>query len=176
VLRTLICGAVLILIAVVLALTGSTIGITTLWPVLLGAAIGFAAAPVSFGRVAAFVTGALVSWVAMAVLAGFLPAAPSARAIVAAGAVLLLTLLAALTGNRVPLWASLVGFAAFAALYEPLYAATPTAFLTESPTALLTVLLAGAVGLIAAELGQLLSSAGAPARDERIIDDGEVVA
>jgi hypothetical protein len=179
--RTLICGVVLALLAAVVAVTGSALGITTLWPLLLGAAVGFAAVPVSLGRVSAFVLGAVVSWVAMALRAGFLPDLPASRAIVVAGAVLLLAVVAAVTANRAPLWAGLVGYAAFAGLYEPLYAATPTAFLTESPTALLTVLLAGAIGVAAAELGQLLSGGSRAHVTEGPLlagprDDAEVVA
>jgi hypothetical protein len=52
---------------------GSAIGITTVWPVLLGVAVGLAVWPLSLGRVGAYVLGAVVGWVAMAMYAGFLP-------------------------------------------------------------------------------------------------------
>jgi hypothetical protein len=52
---------------------GSTLGITTLWPVLLAVAVGLAAGHITLGRVVAYVLGAVVSWVAAAVGAAALP-------------------------------------------------------------------------------------------------------
>jgi hypothetical protein len=155
--RTVIHGVVVAVLVAILAAVGSAIGITTVWPVLLGVAVGLAAWPLSLGRVGAFVLGAVVSWVAMAMYAGFLPHVAFSRALIVLIGVMLLTIVAALTADLVPLWAGLVGYAAFTGLYEPLYAESPTLFLSESPGALLTVLLAGAVGLAIAGLATLVT-------------------
>ncbi|MBS3942570.1 MAG: hypothetical protein KG028_16555 [Actinobacteria bacterium] len=159
--RTVLSGAVIALLAAVLAVTGSALGITTLWPVLLAAAVGIAGGRLTVGRVAAFVVGAVASFVAMAVSAGMLPAVPAAEAVVVVVGVLVLTAIAAVTGERVPLWAGLVGYAVLAAYYEPAFAARPTAFLAEAPVALVTVLLAAALGAAAATLVDLLTTRGA---------------
>ena len=156
--RILIRGAVLALVAAVLALTGGALGIDTLWPVLLAAAIGLSAVPLSAGRAGAFVVGALVSWVALAVRAGLLPDMAVSQAIVVVLGIALITAIAAATADLAPLWAGLAGYAAFAAFYEPTFAASPTTFLADSAVALVTVLLATAFGFGAALLGDLAAS------------------
>jgi hypothetical protein len=161
--RIVITGAVVALLAALLAVVGSPLGITTLWPVLLAVAVGLAAGHVTLGRVLAYVVGVVVSWVAMAVGAAALPQTGLSDAIVVVLGVVLLTAVAAVSGGRAPLWAGLAGFAAFAAYYEPIYAANPTLFLSESPVALITVLLAGALGIAIATIAELLT-AGAPAQ------------
>ncbi|MFA9443856.1 hypothetical protein [Egicoccus sp. AB-alg6-2] len=166
--RTVLTGAVIALLAAGLAVVGGALGITTLWPVLLAVAIGLAGGRTTAGRVVAYVTGAAASFVAMAVTAGVLPALPAATAVVVVVAILVLTAIAAVTGDRVPLWAGLAGYAAFAAFYEPLFAARPTAFLAEAPVALVTVLLATALGAMATMLVDLLTS---NVSDDRVVAD-----
>ncbi|MFA9431524.1 hypothetical protein [Egicoccus sp. AB-alg2] len=156
--RTVLTGAVIALVAAGLAVAGGALGITTLWPVLLAAAIGLAGGHVTIGRVAGFVIGSVAAFVAMAVQAGVLPALPSAQAIVLIVVIVVLTVVAAVSGDRVPLWAGLAGYAAFAALYEPMYADRPTAFLAEAPVAFVTVLLATALGAAAATLAELVTA------------------
>jgi hypothetical protein len=156
--RTVITGAVVALLAALLAVTGGALGITTIWPVLLAVAVGLAAGHVTLGRVVAYVVGVLVSWVMMAIAAGVLPQLAITDALIVVLAVVILTAIAALSGERAPLWAGLAGYAAFAALYEPIYAANPTLFLSESPVALLTILLAGALGIAIATIAEFLTA------------------
>lgn len=154
-LRTVICGAVVAAFAGILALVGDTIGITTLWPVLLAAAIGLAAGPAVGSRIATAAIGSVVGFLSYALLIGVLPGTDGATALVAVVAVLVLTLVSALTGGVLPLWAGLAGYAAFAGLYDPRAVASPTTFLTDAPLALVTVLLALGLGAIAAVLAGL---------------------
>jgi hypothetical protein len=172
--RTVILGAVVALLAALLAVVGSPLGITTLWPVLLAVAVGLAAGHVTLGRVVAYVLGTVVSLVAMAVSAAALPQTGLSDAIVVVLGVVLLTVVAVVSGGRAPLWAGLAGFVAFAAYYEPIYAANPTLFLSEAPVALITVLLAGALGIAIATVAELLSG-GAPARTVTTIEEVELV-
>lgn len=158
-------GAVVALVAAVLAVFGGAIGITTLWPVLLAVGVGLAIAPITAGRVAAFALGSVVSWGVMALDAGLLPDAALSRVLTVVIGIVIVTVIALVTVDRAPLWAGLAGFAAFAALYEPMYAANPTAFLTESPVALTTVLLAAAVGALTVALTDLLT-AGSTREDQ----------
>jgi hypothetical protein len=155
--RTVIHGAIVAVLVAILAWVGSAIGITTVWPVLLGVAVGLAVWPLSLGRVGAYVLGAVIGWVAMAMYAGFLPQVGSSRAIVVFLGVALLAAVAALSADLVPFWAGLIGYAAFSGLYEPMFVESPTMFLSQSPGALLTVLLAGAVGLAIAGLAALVT-------------------
>jgi hypothetical protein len=158
-LRTVIGGAVVAVIAGLLAVVGDGIGITTVWPVLLAAAIGLVARSAVVPRVGAAALGAVVGFVAMALRAGLLPDVVTSRALVIVLAVALLTLVAALTKGLLPLWAGLAGYAAFAGLYEPVYADSPTTFLADAPVAVLTVLLSLGLGAIAAIAGELTGNA-----------------
>ena len=178
--RILIRGAVLALVAAVLTLVGGALGIDTLWPVLLAAAVGYAAvSALSMGRAAAFVGGALIGWVAMALRAGLLPDTALGRAIVVVVGIMLITAIAAATADLAPLWAGLAGYVVFAAYYEPIYVADPTAFVADSTSALVTVLLASAFGFVAALLGDVIASmtsassgespAATPARDAEVV-------
>lgn len=154
-LRTVLGGAVVALVAGVLAIVGPGIGITTLWPFLLAAGVALAAGPAVASRTGAFVLGAIVSFVAMALRAGFLPDVGLSAALVVALAVAVLTLVAAVTQGLVPLWASLAGYAAFAGFYGPTYSDSPTTFVADAPVALLTVLLAAGIGAIVAIVAEL---------------------
>lgn len=163
----------LALVAAVIALTGGALGIDTLWPVLLAAAVGLAAASsLSLGRGAAFVGGALIGWVAMAIRAGLLPDTVAAQAIVVVIGIALVTAIAAATADLAPMWAGLVGYAAFAGFYEPIFAESPTTFVADSTVAIITVLLAGALGFAGALLGDLAASLGSSTSSQVV--DGEV--
>ena len=171
--RILIRGAVLALVAAILALAGGALGIDTLWPVLLAAAVGVAAASsLSVGRGAAFVGGIVVGWIAMAIRAGLLPDTAAAQAIVVVLGIAVITAIAAATADLAPMWAGLAGYAMFAAFYEPVFAASPTTFVADSAVALVTVLLASAFGFGAALLGDLAASFGSSTSNELV--DGEV--
>lgn len=158
--RTAVIGAVVLVLAALVAAGGGTIGITTVWPVLLGVAVGLASAPATLGRIAAYVVGALASWAAMALGAALLPQSGVADAIALLVGLAIVVVIAAVTADQVPLWAGLVGYAAFAGLYEPVFAANPTLFLSESPVALMTVLLAGALGMAVASFAALVAPSG----------------
>lgn len=176
--RVVVSGVVVALIAAVVAVVGESIGITTVWPVLLAVAIGLSAAPITAGRVLAYVLGAVLSWVVLAVDAALLPDVAATWLITAAGGVLLLTVASLVTLGRLPLFAGLAGFAAFLALYEPMRAANPTAFLSESPVALVTVLLAAAVGAVTVALIDLVTGGEAASETDDLpalspINEGE---
>jgi hypothetical protein len=157
--RTVVIGAVVLVLAALVAVGGGTIGVTTVWPVLLGVAVGLAAAPATLGRISAYVVGAIASWAAMALGAALLPQSGLADAIALLSGLVIVVVIAAVTADKVPLWAGLIGYAAFAGLYEPVFAANPTLFLSESPVALMTVLLAGALGMAVASFAALVAPA-----------------
>jgi hypothetical protein len=172
--RTAITGAVVALLAALLAVVGSTLGITTLWPILLAVAVGIAAGHVTLGRAAAYILGIVISWVVMAIGAAALPQTGVADAIAVMIGVAILTGIGVVSAGRVPLWAGLAGYAAFAAFYEPIYAANPTLFLSESPVAMVTVLLAAALGIAIASVVELVTAA-TPDRQVVASDDTELI-
>lgn len=177
--HTLVTGIVVALVAAAIALFGGAVGITTVWPVLLAVAVGIAAGVPTVGRVAAYLVGAAVSLVALALRANFFPDLPLPRAVAVAAAVLVVALIAMVSRDRMALGAGLAGYAAFAALYEPQFAASPTAFLDEAPVALLVVVIGAALGVLAVQLAALVTG-GVPGQSragtETFDEDGFAIA
>ncbi len=169
-LRTLLGGAVVAVVAGLLAFGGDTIGITTVWPVLLAVAIGLAAGPALAARTGAAAFGALIGFAAYAVMVGVLPQTDGASALAFVVAVVILTLVAAFSGGLLPLWAGLAGFAAFAGLYDPQAVASPTTFLADAPVALVTILLALGIGALVAVAAELAGATVAGRAAERSHD------
>jgi hypothetical protein len=172
--RTILGGAVLAVIAGLLAIVGPSLGITTLWPVLLAAAVALAAGPAVASRTGAFALGAIMGIVAMGIRAGFLPDVPTSAAIIVVLAIAILTAIAALSQGLLPLWASLAGYAAFVGYYTPTYSDSPTTFVADAPVALVTVLLAAGIGAIVAIVAELVG-VGVARNEDRHVGAGEVV-
>ncbi len=70
--------------------------------------------------------------------------------------ILVLTLISALTGGRLPLWAMVLGGGVLAAMYQPFLSATPWYVITQYPTALFAALATSSGGFIAAVFVELL--------------------
>jgi hypothetical protein len=172
-LRTVIGGAVVAVVAGVLAIVGPSIGLDTLWPFLFAAAVALASGPAIASRVGALALGAVTAFVTNAVYAGFVPQVPLTRALLVILGVGLLTVVAGVTGGLLPLWAGLAGYALFAGYYGPTYADSPTTFLADAPVALVTVLLAAGVGAIVAIAAEF-AGVSVGGRDERAVGAGEV--
>lgn len=172
-LRTVLSGAVVAVVAGSLAIAGPGIGITTLWPFLLAVGIALAAGQAALSRIGAFVLGAVVGFVGMALRAGVLPDVPLSATIVVVLAVVALTLVASLTQGLLPLWASLAGYAAFVGFYTPTFDEAPTAFLSEAPVALVTILLAAGIGTAVAIVAELAGVTVTGSR-QRQVGAGEV--
>jgi hypothetical protein len=165
--RTMIAGALFALGAGLLADHGGHLGLEAariaLYGVALGAVLGLVTDGSPGGRGTAFGVGVAFCWAGYALRAGVLPDIPAGRAIAAAAVVLLVTAVAVASNGRAPLWAGLLGVGAFAGAYETTFTATPTAFQTESVTALTTVLLAAGFGYLVAVLVRESEPAGAEA-------------
>jgi hypothetical protein len=172
-LRTVIGGAVVALIAGVLAFIGPSIGLTSLWPFVLAAGIALAAGPAVASRIGAVALGTVVGFFAMALQAGFLPQSAASTAIAIVLAIGILTLVAALSQGLLPLWAGLAGYALFVGYYAPTYAESPTTFLADAPVALVTVLLAAGVGAIVALVAEV-AGVSVGGSEKRAVGAGEV--
>lgn len=141
-------------VALVVAVPSLT-GLSSPWPLLLAAAIAFASpARVSAGL--SMLLGAAAWWVAMALRAGVLPDAVWAQIAVATLAIGIVVAAAAISRERLPLFAGLAGIAAFAGVYEPVFAAAPTAFLVASPLAFGAVVVAVGLGILTASVVDVL--------------------
>jgi hypothetical protein len=154
-------GAVVAGAAALVAAMPSTFGLTSVWPVLLVAAVAFAR-PLRPGPVLAVMIGAMSWWIGMALRAAVLPDATSSLVIAAVVAVGICTVAAAVSRERLPLWAGLIGIALFGAIYEPSFAAEPTMFLSQSVLALASVVVAIGLGTLAAIAADLVAGTSLP--------------
>jgi hypothetical protein len=173
--RTVVHGVLVALGAVAVAALGGSVGLTVLWPFLLAAAVAIVPIGGPVGRSAAFAIGAVLGWGVFALRAGVLPAGTGTEILLAIIGVALATLVAVVSFGRLPLWAVLAGGAALLGAYAPDYAANPTLFLSESPLALGSVLVAAAIAAIVGTVADMLGGEQ-PARIERVdVHEGEVV-
>lgn len=139
--------------------------------VALGAVIGLVPDQPIINRIGGFAIGFALAWVGYAVRAAVLPDVPMGRAVAVFGVVAVAGVLVGLTAGRLPLWSALIGAAAMVGAYEQTYAASPSLFTTDSPTAATTVLLASAMGVLGSTLfgpgrDGIVSEAGARRTEE----------
>ena len=172
--RSLLSGLVLAVVAVGVVLLGAALGLALDHVALLGAALGgvLALAPsdVPWGRLAGFAAGLAVAWVGFALRAAWLPDTSGGRAAAVFLVVAVVAVGCAATNGVVPLWSGLLGCAALVGAYEQTYVAAPSKFLSESPTAVTSILVPLALAYLAVSVLQPEPSAPArrrPARAER---------
>lgn len=162
---TMLTGGVLVVAAVAIVMLSSTLGLDVESVALMGAATGAVIALVPDrspqARLIGFLVGFGASWLAYLVRAGFLPDTHAGHAVAVALVVVVCTLVAALSRDRVPLWTTLVGAAALAGSYETTYVEAPSQVLSTSAASSTSVLLAVALGFFAASL----VAPGKPASD-----------
>ena len=149
---SLLAGLVLAVLAGVLAAVSGPLTLESIWPLFLAAGVAFVPGTGLVGRLVAFVAGLAAAWAAFALRAGVLPDIPMGRAVFAAVPVLIVLLVVLGSGGRAPLWAGLVGLAAFGSAYHPIFNASPTDFIDQSMATMTTVLLAAGIGAAAAML------------------------
>lgn len=173
-------GAALAIAGGLIVLVGSWLSLDLEPVALLGAAAGGVVGLVPdrspLARVVGFAAGLAIAWAGYGVRAALLPDTAGGRAVAVFVVMALVTVVAAATLGRLPLWSLLVGVVAMVGSYEELYAASPSQFLTTSPSAATTVLLAASIGFVASAL---LGAGAGPARratDAERTDDESVVA
>ena len=179
--RTLVTGLALAVTAFLLADQGAIFGADLPQVALLGAAAGAVLGLVNdrlaAARLGGFLTGFGAAWLGYALRAGVLPDIPMGRAIAAAIVVALITAVAVVSANRLPMWAGFLGAATLLGSYETTFAATPTSFVSDSMTAVTTSLLAAALGfLVTVLVGDLGSAEPAPEKPDVIVVDAAVPA
>jgi hypothetical protein len=153
-LRTCATGGALAVGAGLLAAKGSVLGADLPHTALLGAALGAVLGLVPGGsvpgRVGAFLSGFGAAWLGYALRAGVLPDSGAGRGLAAIAVVAVVTAVAVVSAGRLPLWAALLGAGTLLGAYESAFAADPTAFLSDSVTAITTVAVSAALGLLVA--------------------------
>jgi hypothetical protein len=164
-------GAIVAVAVALSAILGASLGLPAGWPVALASAALLAPGRPSLARIGALAMGIVVGILTLAMQAALLPAAAVSEAIAAVVAIAVIAGVAAVSGGRVPLWIGVVGYALFTALYLPVFEASPTTFLADAPVALVTSLLALAIGAVAATAADLLTVTGQPDHEAMAIRD-----
>ncbi|HVS67806.1 MAG TPA: hypothetical protein VHE56_04595 [Mycobacteriales bacterium] len=111
----------------------------------VGAVLGLVPDRPPAWRAGSFAVGFIAAWLGFALRAGLLPDIPLGRAIATLIVLGLVTVATTLSFGRFPLWAGLLGVAAFSGGYETTFSADPTSFLSDSMTDATTIAIA--VGL-----------------------------
>lgn len=154
--KTMLVGLVLTIAAVVVAIVSSWFDLELEPVALLGVAVGGVLALVP-GRsplmhLAGFAGGFVVAWVGYLVRAAMLPDSTGGRALFVGLVMILAVGIALASMDRIPLWSTLLGAAAMAGAYEYTFAAAIPEAASTSVTAATSLLMATAVGFLAAAI------------------------
>ncbi|MEW1953716.1 hypothetical protein [Terrabacter sp. NPDC080008] len=172
--RSLVTGLCLAVFAAVIIGLSNLLGLDLEHVALLGAALGGVLGLVphrpAWGKPAGFLAGFLLAWLGFALRAAWLPDSSGGRAVAAFLVVALVAVVTGLSGGRLPLWSGLVGAASIVGSYESVYTNAPSQFLSDSPAAATTVLLAVGLGFLATTLA--VPQADTPRRDRRTAGKG----
>ena len=177
-LRTLLAGTLLAASALVLALVGGNIGVPEPWPVLLVVGAGLLVGIPTLRHGLALAVGASIGLVTVWSGVVALPDTTRGTALATGVAVLLITVVTLATGGGLRFGLQLVGWAAMTALAGPLVAQGGQASTGSGQllTVYATVLIASGLGLLVAQVAQLLASGvsgpdrSPPQRTERRAD------
>lgn len=160
-------GAVLAVAAVLVVVISATFDLELESTALLGAALGAVIALVPDRgpavRLIGFAAGFAIAWVGYIVRAMYLPDTSSGRAVAVGVVVVICTVVAALSQDRLPLWTLLLGTAGMAGAYEFTYNAEPPQLLDSSISTATTMLLTVGIGFLAASIVAPVTGS-APAR------------
>lgn len=176
--RIIAAGSAVAVAAAVLLAYGSSLGADLPKVALLAAAAGAVLGLVPGGpgdtaaRAVSYLGGFAAVAVGLSLLRSSLPDVPTGRAISAVVVVSLVTAMAAATGDRLPLWAALLGVATLTGAFQTVLGGASTGTTTTVVTAATSALVASALAFLATTLLTGLTSpvgstvdAGATAHD-----------
>ncbi|HWC35124.1 MAG TPA: hypothetical protein VG650_09885 [Mycobacteriales bacterium] len=118
----------------------------------VGAVLGLVPDRAPAWRAASFSVGFVAAWLGFALRAGLLPDIPLGRAIATLIVLGLVTVATTASFGRLPLWAGLLGVAAFSGGYETTFSTDPTRFISDSMTDATTIALAVGLGFFVVTL------------------------
>lgn len=124
----------------------------------VGTVLGLVKQGGPIARITSFLIGFLLSWVLFGIQAALLPQVVLSQIIGTVVTIVVITLVAGLSRNRMPFWALLLGAATMVGAYQTQFAAAPQNFLTQSVTSAGGTLIGVALGLIVAFVMDLIGS------------------
>jgi len=153
--RTLFAGFALAIVAFAAVYIGDALNLGLPNPLLgvpVGAVLALAPGGQKLGRYLGFLIGVVIALVGTAINAQFMPSSSSGVAVTAALTLALVTIAAAVSFGRMPLWSLLLGAGGFAGSYDYIYNDKPYEFLNTSTLALGTFMVLVNLGYLTAAL------------------------
>jgi hypothetical protein len=175
--RTLVAGLFIAVAAALVLLIGGPVGLNAgvaVVGVSLGAVLALVPYRGPFWRIGAWAVGFIITWVSYAISALLFPSNNTGMAVGAFLGLILVTLVAGLTRERLPLWCGLTGVAAFVGSYYAAFNAAPYLFKTESITYLVAAFATTMVGFLAAALADLIFSSQSESVPDEAVGVDEV--
>jgi hypothetical protein len=177
--RTLIGGIALALVAAAAVYVGDALNLGLGNPLLgvgVGGVLALAPGEHKMGRLAGFLIGVVIAFVGYGVNAQFMPASSGGSAVTGLLTLALVTVAAALSMGRIPLWSLLLGVAGFVGAYDYIYDDKPYDFLNSSVQTLGAFLVTFGLGYLVAVVVDWLfpaeSDEAAPQADEEMVSVG----
>ena len=154
--KTFLVGVVLSVAAAVVVALSAMFDLELESIALLGASLGAVVALVPDGRpglrLAGFAAGIVAAWVGYLMRAALLPDSTGGQAVAIVLVLILCAVVATASVGKIPLWSTLVGVGALVGAFETAYVAAPSQVASTSVTAVTSIVLAAAVGFLAAAL------------------------
>lgn len=168
--KNLFTGAVLAVAALLVVALSAGLDLDLESVALLGAALGAVIALVPdrtpLVRLLGFGVGFAIAWAGYVARAGLLPDTSQGRGVTVVAVVVVCTLVAALSLDRIPLWPLLLGAAGMAGAYEFTYSNEPTQVLDTSMSVVTTMVLTVGIGFLAASIAAPVAGPSRATRDE----------
>jgi hypothetical protein len=157
--KILVGGLLLLIVTILGLLLADTLGLPfsgILFTGGVGVVLGLVKGGGPIARIVGFVIGFLLAWVAFGVQAAILPQTVGSQILSSGLVIVIVTLIAGLSRDRVPFWSLLLGTAAMVGAYQTSFENAPQNFLSESLVSANGTLFGVAVGLIVAGFMNLI--------------------
>jgi len=175
--RTLVAGLFVAVAAALVLLIGGPVGLNAgvaVVGVALGAVLALVPYRGPFWRIGAWAVGFIFTWISYAISALLFPSNNTGMAVGAFLGLIMVTVVAGLTRERLPLWCGLVGTATFVGAYYSAFNAAPYLFKTESITYLVAAFATTMVGFLAAALADLIFASRGDSFEDETVEIDEI--
>lgn len=155
--KTWLVGGLLVVAAMIVVVLSDLLDLeleaVTVLGLISGAVVALVPDRSAAGRMIGFIVGFVAAWVGYLVRAGVLPDSLGGRLVAVTLVLGLCVVVAGVTANRVPLWATLLGAGAMVGAFEHLYAAAPPEVVGNSLSAATALLMTSGIGFLVVALG-----------------------
>ncbi len=162
-LRTFVFGIVCAALAVAFLFLGGGLGLSAgnvLYGLAAGAVLGLVRIKSPLQRLVSYLIGFALGWIFFVLQVAVFPGSTAGFALATGIVVVVATVVAGLTGDRLPLWACFLGVMTFVGAYAGSFAAAPWDFIPDTVATASTILLAFAAGYVMCLLVEIREARG----------------